>query len=251
VAANTDKEMDIRSLSSTRGEEIGVPAGCDGSAGAAEAGPSGAEYAIKRPIEVGLALLGLILLLPVSAVVAFLVWIGDRGPVFVHQVRVGRYGVPFHVIKFRTMQDHVPAGIHRQATVNDRRITPVGRILRATALDEIPQLLNVLRGDMSFVGPRALLPQEIEVDARSRRYHNIEDVPNYKIRILARPGLTGLAQVYAPRDISRQRKFKYDALYVRRASLSLDLRLIVLSIFISVTGRWPRRGRPEWHRTSR
>jgi len=209
----------------------------------------GEAYALKRPIEIALALVGLVLLLPVCLVVAFLVWVGDRGPVFVHQVRVGRYGVPFHVIKFRTMREHVVAGVHRQATVNDSRITPVGRILRAAALDEIPQLLNVLRGDMSFVGPRALLPQEIEVDPRRRQYHRIEDVPNYHVRISVRPGLTGLAQVYAPRDISRQRKFKYDALYVRRMSLGLDLRLFALSVFISVTGRWPRRGRPEWHRT--
>jgi lipopolysaccharide/colanic/teichoic acid biosynthesis glycosyltransferase len=137
--------------------------------------------------------------------------------------------------------------VHRQATVIDNRITRVGGLLRATALDEIPQLLNVVRGEMSFVGPRALLPQEIEVDPRSR-YHRIEDVPNYHVRIVVTPGLTGLAQVYAPRDISRQRKFKYDALYVRRMSLWLDLRLIALSIFISLTGRWPRRGRHAWQR---
>ncbi len=206
------------------------------------------EYAMKRPVEFVLALIGLILLLPVCLVVAFLVWAGDRGPVFIHQVRVGRHGVPFRVIKFRTMHSHAPGRVHRQATVNDSRITSVGRILRAAALDEIPQLLNIVRGDMSFVGPRALLPQEIEVDPRSRRYHRIEDVPNYHVRISVRPGLTGLAQVYAPRDISRQRKFKYDALYVRRMSLGLDLRLFALSVFISLTGRWPRRGRPVWHR---
>ena len=204
-------------------------------------------YRLKWPLEAALALIGLLLLLPVCVVVALAIWLDDRGPIVIHQTRVGRGGVPFGVIKFRTMHPVVHLDVHRQATGIDNRITRVGRILRATALDEIPQLLNVLRGEMSFVGPRALLPQEIEVDPRSR-YHRIEDVPNYHVRVSVTPGLTGLAQVFAPRDISRQKKFKYDALYVRRMSLRLDLRLIVLSIAISLTGRWPRRGRHAWQR---
>lgn len=204
-------------------------------------------YTLKWPFEATLALIGLVLLLPICLLVALAIWLDDRGSVFIRQTRVGRAGVPFGVIKFRTMRPVVHRDVHRQATVTDNRITRVGRILRATALDEIPQLLNVVRGDMSFVGPRALLPQEIEVDPRSH-YHRIDEVPNYHVRISVTPGLTGLAQVYAPRDISRQRKFKYDALYVHRMSLWLDLRLILLSVFISLTGRWPRRGRHEWQR---
>jgi lipopolysaccharide/colanic/teichoic acid biosynthesis glycosyltransferase len=209
--------------------------------------PAKAGYALKWPLEAALAAIGLLMLAPVCLVVAAAIWLDDRGEVFIRQTRVGRGGVPFGVLKFRTMHPVVQLDVHRQATVVDTRITRVGRLLRATAVDEIPQLLNVLRGEMSFVGPRALLPQEIEVDPKSH-YRRIEDVPNYHIRILVTPGLTGLAQVYAPRDISRQRKFKYDALYVRRMSLWLDVRLIVLSIFISVTGRWPRRGRHAWQR---
>lgn len=207
------------------------------------------SYRLKPLLDATLALIGFVLLLPVCSVVALLIWLEDRGPVFVHQVRVGQFGVPFRVIKFRTMRPGEVPDVHRQATADDRRITRVGRWLRATALDETPQLLNVLRGDMSFVGPRALLPWEVEVDPRSR-YRRIEDVPNYHVRVSVRPGLTGLAQVYAPRDISRQRKFKYDALYVRRMSLRLDLWLIAVSVFISLTGRWPRRGRPMWKRRS-
>jgi len=218
------------------------PAGAVGYAPRARAG-----YALKWPFEATLAVIGLLLLLPICLVVTLAIWLDDRGPVFIRQTRVGRGGVPFGVIKFRTMRPVVHLDVHRQATVTDNRITRVGRILRATALDEIPQLLNVVRGDMSFVGPRALLPQEIEVDPRSH-YHRIEEVPNYHVRISVTPGLTGLAQVYAPRDISRQRKFEYDALYVHRMSLWLDLRLILLSVFISLTGRWPRRGRHEWQR---
>ena len=214
--------------------------------------PSGAPliksgYALKWPLEATLAVFGLLMLAPVCAIVALAIWLDDRGAVLIRQTRVGRGGVLFGVIKFRTMRPVVHRDLQRQATVTDTRITRVGRVLRATALDEIPQLLNVIRGDMSFVGPRALLPQEIEVDRRSR-YHRIEDVPNYHVRVSVTPGLTGLAQVYAPRDISRQRKFKYDALYVRRMSLWLDLKLIALSVFISLTGRWPRRGRHVWQR---
>ncbi len=205
-------------------------------------------YALKRPLETFLALIGFLILLPICVIVSLLVWLEDRGPVFVHQVRVGRFGIPFGIIKFRTMRAQ-SATDYRQATTNDSRITRVGRVLRVMALDEIPQLVNVLRGEMSFVGPRALLPWEIEVDPRSR-YHRIEDVPNYHVRVSVRPGLTGLAQVYAPRDINRQRKFKYDALYVRKMNPWLDLWLIAVSIFISIIGRWHRRGRPAWHRRS-
>jgi lipopolysaccharide/colanic/teichoic acid biosynthesis glycosyltransferase len=211
--------------------------------------PAKPGYALKWPLEAALAVIGLVVLSPVCAMVAAAIWLDDHGAIFIRQTRVGRAGVPFGVIKFRTMHPVVHLDVQRQATVTDNRITRVGRVLRATALDEIPQLLNVVRGEMSFVGPRALLPQEIEVDPRSQ-YHRIEDVPNYHIRVSVTPGLTGLAQVYAPRDISRQRKFKYDALYVRRMSLWLDLKLIVLSIVISLTGRWPRRGRHIWQRTN-
>ncbi len=209
----------------------------------------GREYALKRPLEAALSFLGLLCSLPVWPVIACLIWIEDRGSIFVHQVRVGKHGLPFKLIKFRTMRIASHADVPKQATADDGRITRIGRLLRATALDEIPQLLNILRGEMSFVGPRALLPQEIEIDPRSR-YHRIEDVPNYHVRISVRPGLTGLAQVYAPRDISRQKKFRYDALYVSKTNLRLDVRLFVLSVFISLTGRWPRRGRMLKHHQS-
>lgn len=208
-----------------------------------------AVYGLKRPLDASLAVIGLLVLLPVCLIVAVLVWIEDQGPIFVHQVRVGRFGVPFSVIKFRTMRVERSSGVHRQATAQDGRFTAVGRVLRATSLDEIPQLLNVARGEMSLVGPRALLPREIEVDPRSH-YHHVEDVPNYHVRISVPQGLTGLAQVYAPRDISRQKKFKYDALYARKMSLGLDLWLIMVSIFVSLTGRWPWRGRQQWQRKS-
>ena len=108
-------------------------------------------------------------------------------------------------------------------------------------MDELPQLWNIWCGDMSFVGPRALRPGEIEIEGGSPV--PLEAVPGYTRRIAVRPGLTGIAQVYAARDISRRHKFRYDALYIRRRSLYLDVRLILLSFWISFRGTWEYRGR--------
>jgi lipopolysaccharide/colanic/teichoic acid biosynthesis glycosyltransferase len=129
-----------------------------------------------------------------------------------------------------------------QAVEHDPRVTRVGRLMRATAMDELPQLWNIFCGDMSFVGPRALRPGEIETKSDGV-LERLEDVPGFAMRITVRPGLTGIAQVYAPRDLPRRHKFRYDRLYVRRRSWSLDARLILLSFWISVLGTWEARGR--------
>ena len=129
-----------------------------------------------------------------------------------------------------------------QATEHDPRVTRVGRVLRATAMDELPQLWNIFRGDMSFTGPRALRPGEIEA-LGGDRVELLEDVPGFTRRASVRPGLTGVAQIYAARDIPRRHKFRYDLLYVRRQSLWLDVRLIVLSFWITSRGTWEARGK--------
>jgi lipopolysaccharide/colanic/teichoic acid biosynthesis glycosyltransferase len=108
-------------------------------------------------------------------------------------------------------------------------------------MDELPQLWNILRGDMSFVGPRALMPEEIEVGAGGTRVP-LAAIAGYTARHRVRPGLTGIAQIYADRDIPRRHKFRYDLLYIRRRSLALDLRLIGLSLWITLRGAWERRG---------
>lgn len=169
----------------------------------------------------------------------------DAGPVFHSQERVGKAGRPFKGWKFRSM---VPDSEQKfgplQASENDGRVTRVGRILRATALDELPQLWNILRGDMSFVGPRALLPGEIEIRDLKDGNGNIvplNQIPGYQERHAVRPGLTGLAQVYAPRDIPRRQKFRYDILYIKKRTLWLDVRLVVLSFWISFRGKWESR----------
>jgi lipopolysaccharide/colanic/teichoic acid biosynthesis glycosyltransferase len=121
-------------------------------------------------------------------------------------------------------------------------VTRVGRLLRATAMDELPQLWNIFRGEMSFVGPRALRPGEVEV-VGTGKVEMLEEVSGFTERCRVRPGLTGLAQIYAPRDIPRRLKFRYDRLYVRRHSLLLDVRLILLSFWITARGSWEVRGR--------
>lgn len=197
---------------------------------------------MKRLFDVTVSAMGLVLSSPVWALIALLVKLTDRGPVFYRQERVGRGGRRFTSWKFRSM---VPDSDSRfgplQARSDDPRVTRVGRILRATAMDELPQLWSIFRGDMSFVGPRALLPAEMEVNGR-RQVVPIEEIPGYEARHGVTPGLTGLAQIYADRDIPRRQKFRYDLLYIRRQSFGLDLRLILLSFWITFHGTWERRG---------
>jgi len=196
----------------------------------------------KRPLDAALSGLGLLLSLPVWAVIALAIWIDDGRPIFFAQERVGLGGRVFRAWKFRSMVVDAERVGPMQARFGDDRITTVGRCLRATAMDELPQLWNICRGDMSFVGPRALRPGEIEVhgDGRPER---LEDVPGFEARCRVRPGLTGVAQIYAPRDLPRRQKFRYDRVYITRQSFGLDLRLIVLSFWITFRGTWETRGR--------
>lgn len=197
----------------------------------------------KRTLDVALAGVGLILSVPVWAVAAALIKLEDGGPVFFSQERVGEAGHVFRVLKFRSMVPDAEARVGAlQASPHDPRITRVGRILRATAMDELPQLLSIFRGDMSFVGPRALRPGEIEVGGNGR-HEALEDVPGFAARCAVPPGLTGVAQIYAPRDIPRRQKFRYDRLYIRKQTTWLDVRLIILSFWITFRGTWEARGR--------
>lgn len=196
---------------------------------------------MKRLFDLALSFVGLLLSAPVWLAIAVAIALEDGRPVFFTQRRVGRRGQPFTAYKFRSMTVDASSQPARQAEPNDPRVTRVGRLLRATAFDELPQLFNILLGDMSFVGPRPLAESEVEVGRDG-------DVPlsgysGYRERHAVRPGLTGLTQVYAPRDLPRERKFRFDAIYVRRAGMCLDLRLIALSFWITFRGRWEDRGR--------
>jgi lipopolysaccharide/colanic/teichoic acid biosynthesis glycosyltransferase len=198
---------------------------------------------LKRAFDAMLAGGGLLASAPLWAIFAAAIKLEDGGPVFFRQDRVGLGGRTFEALKFRSMRPDAEAMTGAlQASENDPRVTRIGRFMRATAMDELPQLWNILRGDMSFVGPRALRPGEIEAGANGR-LTRLEDVPGFEHRIKVRPGLTGLAQVYAPRDVPRRQKFRYDRLYVDRRSWKLDLRLLLLSFWISLHGTWEARGR--------
>ena len=196
---------------------------------------------IKRLFDVTLSGIGLILSSPLWALIPLAIAIEDRGPIFFPQDRVGLGGRVFSALKFRSM---VPDAESRsgpvQASEGDPRVTRVGRWLRRTAMDELPQLWNILVGDMSFVGPRPLRPGEVELRGGGRVVA-LCDIPGYRERQQVRPGLTGLAQVYAPRDIRRAAKFRLDRLYITRAGLCLDLKLIALSFWITGRGAWETR----------
>ena len=198
---------------------------------------------LKRAFDALLAGVGLILSAPVWAAAAALIKLEDGGPVFFRQDRVGQNGAIFSVLKFRSMvvhaeRDHGPL----QASAGDPRVTRIGRVMRATAMDELPQLVNIFKGDMSFVGPRALRPGEIET-AGDGSVVAMEDIDGYRERTAVQPGLTGIAQIYAPRDVTRRHKFRYDRVYVNRRSFWLDIRLILLSFWISMRGTWEHRQR--------
>lgn len=197
----------------------------------------------KRPFDALLSGAGLLLSLPLWLAIAVAIKLEDGGPVFFGQDRVGKGGRRFRVLKFRSMIPDAEARVGpQQAVSGDPRVTRVGRWLRRTAMDELPQLLSIVRGDMSFVGPRALRPGEIEVDGRGV-VEALEDVPGFEVRCQVAPGLTGLAQIFARRDLPRRQKFRYDRLYIRRRTFGLDLRLIALSFWISARGTWEARGR--------
>ncbi len=196
----------------------------------------------KRLFDIAFSGLGLLLSLPVWVMIALTIKLADGGPVFYGQERVGRYGRRFKSWKFRSMIVDVDRRFDGlQARERDPRITRVGRVLRATALDELPQLWNIFRGDMSFVGPRALLGAEIEVNGTGELVP-VESIAGFHARHQVLPGLTGVAQIYADRDIPRRHKFRYDLIYIRRRNFWLDLRLIALSFWITFHGTWELRG---------
>ncbi|MGE3179306.1 MAG: sugar transferase [Vicinamibacterales bacterium] len=192
----------------------------------------------KRLFDLVLSGSGLVVSAPLWALFAAAIKLESPGPVFYTQARVGLRGRAFDALKFRSMVQDAERGLGPvQAVAHDPRVTRVGRVMRATAMDELPQLWNIFVGDMSFVGPRALRPEEIEVDANGARVP-LQAIPGFLERCTVPPGLTGVAQIYARRDIPRRQKFRLDRLYIRRRSFGLDLRLIALSFWITFRGAW-------------
>jgi lipopolysaccharide/colanic/teichoic acid biosynthesis glycosyltransferase len=195
------------------------------------------KFWMKRLFDLSLSTVGLLITAPLWVVIAIIIKLDDAGSVFYGQERVGKGGVRFKIWKFRSMTPN--SGRHvaiQQAEYNDKRVTSVGRILRTTGMDELPQLWNIFKGEMSFVGPRPLLAEEIEVD-RPYEIVPLENIPCYEIRHQATPGLTGLAQVFAPRSLPRRQKFRLDLLYIKKQSFLIDMQLVALSIWIVLRGK--------------
>ncbi|MBI2873264.1 MAG: sugar transferase [Chloroflexi bacterium] len=196
------------------------------------------EPRYKRPLDLAILLFAHLLLLPLWALLWLLiplaVLLDDGRPIFYRQRRVGQGGRIFHALKFRTMVRNADTIGPAWTSPRDPRLTRVGRLLRGTALDELPQVVNILRGDMSFVGPRALAQDEFDLLK--------ETVPGFEQRCAVRPGLTGLAQVHGDRADSRQ-KLEYDLQYIQGMGLWVDLRLVLLSGWITLRGTWEKPGR--------
>jgi exopolysaccharide biosynthesis polyprenyl glycosylphosphotransferase len=194
-------------------------------------GPNKSYHFIKRAIDLLAALLFMPVFLPLSLLTAFIVKISSPGPALFSQVRVGRNDRPFTIYKFRSMRTDAEKNGAQWATENDPRITAVGRFIRATRLDEIPQVFNVLRGEMSFIGPRPERPEFVSSLSKT--------IPHYHLRHLVKPGLTGWAQVkyrYGASEEDAATKLTYDLYYVKNVSLVLDIK-IVLKTIMTVIGR--------------
>jgi lipopolysaccharide/colanic/teichoic acid biosynthesis glycosyltransferase len=203
-----------------------------GAPGAAAA----ARRAVKRAGDAVLAAVGLMVSAPLWALICAAIMLEDGRPVFFFKECVGRHGRTFRQLKFRSMvRDAERATGPVLSWENDPRITRVGALLRKTALDELPQLVNILRGEMSFVGPR---PQRAVLVAGY-----VREIPNYARRHLVRPGLTGLAQVRGRYHTPPRHKLRYDLLYVGRAGLMLDLKLLLASFWVTAKGKWSSRER--------
>lgn len=185
------------------------------------------QIAAKRAIDVVLATVALVLLSPVLVAAAVAIRFDTRGAVFFRQDRLGHRGVPFSIYKFRTMTVAENGADIRQAQANDRRVTRVGRWLRRLSIDELPQLINVIRGEMSLVGPR---PHAVAHDM-----HYAKLIENYEIRQHVKPGITGWAQVNGLRGETAdpelmRRRVAHDIWYARNASIMLDIRILLLTV---------------------
>jgi len=185
------------------------------------------DHRIKRLFDVLISGLCLIVLSPVMAIIWLAVVSTSRGPALFMSPRVGRYGRPFRMPKFRTMTVG-SANCARETLIGaDEQVTMVGRVLRRLGLDELPQLVCVLRGDMSLIGPRPLLPDDPGTIERVR----------FPAALTMRPGISGLAQVSGRNLVSPRRKARLDAFYARSASLSFDLHLMARTVSVVISGK--------------
>ena len=184
--------------------------------------PAGSPFAlgVKAFFDRLVATVGLIVLSPLLLLIAVAIAVTSPGPVFFRQVRSGWHGRPFSIFKFRTMVAGAEKmGMGAQTTSTDPRVTSVGRLLRKLSLDELPQLINIARGEMSLIGPRPTLPYQVE------RY-----TPRQRGRLLRRPGVTGWAQIHGRKSLSWPERIEHDIWYVEHWSLWLDVRIALRTV---------------------
>ncbi len=198
---------------------------------AATAAASPLQAGVKRSLDITLSLGLLIFLAPLLAVTAIAIRLDSKGPIVYRQKRVGRGGVVFEVLKFRSMVQDAEADGPQYAAVGDQRITRVGYFIRRLRIDEIPQTINVLRGEMSFVGPRPERPEFVsELE---------NEIPHYRNRHLVKPGITGWAQVkyeYAASVAGAREKLRYDLFYIARYTPLMDLAIVLLTVRVALFG---------------
>lgn len=191
-----------------------------------------AEICIKRAFDFATSAIGLIILSPLFALIALQIKWGSKGPVFYSQERVGLYGLPFRIYKFRTMIDHAESGVPQLTLDDDPRITKVGHWLRKYRLDELPQLWNILRGDMSIVGPRPERPYFIE--------QIMKEAPYYCLLYKVRPGLTSWGPIrvgYTDTMEKMIERLNSDVVYVENMSLLLDMKILFFTIGVIIHGK--------------
>lgn len=183
------------------------------------------EKLVKRVVDIFLSLIGVVITLPFMMIIALCIKFYDRGPVFYKQTRLTQGGREFNVVKFRSMIVNAEKdGVARLASDNDKRITPIGKFIRKIRFDELPQLFNILIGDMSFVGPR---PERPEI---AKQY--AEDMPEFNFRLKVKAGLTGYAQVLGKYNTTPYDKLKLDLMYIENYSVLLDLKIMLQTLKI-------------------
>lgn len=195
-------------------------------------GGSTGYYIMKRAFETLFCLLLLLLTLPVLIIAAIWIKLESPGAVFYRQERNGLNGNVFSVIKFRSMRNDAEKNGPQWATKNDARVTRFGQFMRVTRIDELPQLINVFKGEMSLIGPRPERPVFTEEFTK--------EIPDFKKRLLVKPGLTGWAQVNGGYDITPNEKLELDLYYIKNQSMSLDTKILFRTVWVVLTGNGAR-----------